>query len=108
MARNAGLDARFAALADPTRRRIVERLARGEATVGELAAPFEISLPAVSRHVRVLEEAGMVKRWRDGKHHRCRLEKKALAAPGDWLTSTQQLWGSMLDRMERMFEEDEE
>lgn len=108
MASKDALDARFAALADPTRRGIVERLTRGEATVGELAHPFDISLPAISRHVSVLERAGIVKRWRDGKSQRCRLQPQALATASTWLDRTQRDWDKRLDRLERMFEEDKE
>jgi DNA-binding transcriptional ArsR family regulator len=101
------LDLRFAALADPTRRAIVERLARGEATVGELAAPFAISLPAISKHVSVLEGAGLVTRWRDGRVFRCRLDAKALRAPVSWLDRTREEWERRLDRLERMVAEEE-
>lgn len=100
------LDARFRALADPTRRAIVKRLARGEATVGELAAPHDMGLPAVSKHISVLEDAGMVRRWREGRAHKCRLEPGALRDTEDWLTGTRLDWERMLDRLERMFEED--
>ena len=70
----ATLDATFAALSDPTRRAMVERLARGEATVGTLAEPFDVSLPAISKHLRVLERAGLVAQQKDGRSRRCRLE----------------------------------
>ena len=97
------LDLRFAALSDATRRGIVERLARGETTVGELAKPFDITLPAISKHIAVLENAGLVTRWRDGRVHRCRLDAKALRAPTSWLDRTQADWEKRLDRMEKMF-----
>ena len=70
----ATLDATFAALSDPTRRAMVERLARGEATVGTLAEPFDVSLPAISKHLRVLERAGLVAQQKDGRSRRCRLK----------------------------------
>lgn len=73
------LDAKFSALADPTRRAILARLVKGEATVNELAAPFAISQPAISRHLRILEEAGMILRRVDGTHRPCRLAPEALS-----------------------------
>lgn len=100
------LDLRFHALSDPTRRAIIERLTRGEATVSELAAPHDMGLPAVSKHISILEEAGMVRRWRAGRVHKCRLERRALDQTEDWLKSTRLQWERMLDRMEAMFEED--
>ena len=84
------LDTTFAALADPTRRAILTRLAAGEATVGELAEPFEISLPAISRHLKVLEEADLIIREREGQHRRCRLKPETLASAGAWLDLHQQ------------------
>jgi DNA-binding transcriptional ArsR family regulator len=94
------LDAAFGALADPTRRAIVRRLSRGEATVGELAAPFDMSLPAVSRHLRVLQHAGLVEQRRAGRHRYCRLRPQALTAVGEWAEHTQQAWEQRLDRLE--------
>jgi len=79
------LDATFSALADPTRRAILARLAQGEATVGELSQPFDITPPAISRHLRVLEHALLIKRERRGQHQVCRLEALALADASDWL-----------------------
>jgi DNA-binding transcriptional ArsR family regulator len=81
------LNQTFSALADPTRRGILARLALGEATVGELAKPFRISLPAISRHLRVLEAASLIERERHGKHRLCRLDTRALAAACQWLDS---------------------
>src|SRR6188768_110083 len=81
----ARLDATFAALADPTRRAILARLARGEATVMELVAPFELSQPAISKHLKVLERAGLISRGRDGQTRPCRLEAKALKEVDVWL-----------------------
>jgi len=97
----AGLDDTFAALADPTRRAILARLARGEATVNELAAPFAISLPAVSRHLKVLERAALIVRMRDGQHRRCRLNAKALSAATEWLAFYQHFWNESFDRLDR-------
>lgn len=81
----AALDQTFAALADPTRRAIVRRLARGEATVGELAGPFDMSLPAVSKHLKVLEGAGLVARRREGRLHHLRLVPRPLEAASRWI-----------------------
>jgi DNA-binding transcriptional ArsR family regulator len=99
------LDARFAALADPTRRAIVRRLARGESTVGELAAPFDMTFAAVSKHVGVLEEAGLVARRREGRSQVCRLRRAGLDAPAAWLDRARHEWETRLDRMQRMAEE---
>jgi len=93
------LDATFSALADPTRRAILARLAEGEATVGELAEPFAISLPAISRHLSVLEDAALIERVREGQHRRCRLKPAALKAANDWLAFYSRFWGATLDRL---------
>src|SRR5271170_3950424 len=97
------LDSTFAALSDPTRRAILMRLAAGEATVGELAKPFEISLPAISRHLRVLEEAQLIVREREGQHRRCRLKPETLANAGEWLDFHRRFWIGTLDRLEDHF-----
>ncbi len=94
------LDAIFGALADPTRRRIVERLARGPLSVGEIASAFPISQPAVSRHVRVLEESGLLERRIDGRIHRCRLSPEGMTAASAWLDSQRAFWNAALDRLE--------
>lgn len=94
------LDSIFSALADPTRRAILARLAEGEATVGELAEPFAISLPAISRHLRVLEEASLITREREGQHRRCRLEPAALARAYEWLAFYQRFWSAAFDRLD--------
>lgn len=93
------LDHTFSALADPTRRAILVRLAQGEATVGELAEPFDISLPAISRHLRVLEEAALISNERHGKHRRCRLKPEALTAAADWLDFHRRFWSGSFDRL---------
>jgi DNA-binding transcriptional ArsR family regulator len=93
------LDHTFAALADPTRRAILARLATGDATVGELAEPFDISLPAISRHLKVLEEASLIENERQGKHRRCRLKTEALEAARDWLDFHQRFWSGSLDKL---------
>lgn len=90
----------FAALADPTRRAIVQRLASGEATVTELARPFAISLPAISRHLRVLEAAALVRQERDGQFRRCRLDAEGLQTAADWLDFYRHFWGESLDRLD--------
>jgi len=94
------LSATFAALADPTRRAILARLARGETSVSELAAPFAISLPAVSKHLKVLERAGLITRGRDAQTRPCRLEAAALKEADDWLEGYRRLWERRLDRLE--------
>jgi DNA-binding transcriptional ArsR family regulator len=94
------LDTTFSALADPTRRAILARLAESDATVGELAAPFEISLPAISRHLRVLEQAALIENRREGKHRRCRLKPGAMKAAQDWLAHTARFWGESFDRLD--------
>ena len=90
----------FAALADPTRRAILVRLAQGEATVGELALPFAMSLPAISRHLKVLEEAALISNERHGKHRHCRLKPEALAAAADWLDFHRRFWAGSLARLD--------
>lgn len=94
------LSATFAALADPTRRAILARLARGETTVAELARPFDISGPAVSRHLKVLEGAGLISRGREAQWRPCRIEPKALKEIDDWLERYRQFWEQSLDRLE--------
>ena len=94
------LDAVFAALSDPTRRSIVRRLADGEATVLELAEPFPISLPAISRHLKVLERAGLISRGRDGQRRPCRLRPEPLVEIAAWAEHTRAAWEHRLDRLE--------
>lgn len=90
----------FAALADPTRRAILARLCSGEATVSELAEPFDMSLPAVSKHLKVLERAGLVARGREAQWRPCRLEAGPLKDATDWLERYRQFWEQSLDRLE--------
>ena len=90
----------FAALADPTRRAILARLATGEATVNELAEPFEITLQAVSKHLKVLERAGLISRGRDAQYRPCRLESAPLDSAIDWIEEHRQVWQQRLDRLE--------
>ncbi|MEZ6022553.1 MAG: metalloregulator ArsR/SmtB family transcription factor [Hyphomonadaceae bacterium] len=94
------LSATLFALADPTRRAILERLARGEATVNEIAAPFDISLPAVSRHLKVLEEAGLISRSREAQWRPCKLETHALKRVDDWLDYYRRFWTGSFDKMD--------
>jgi DNA-binding transcriptional ArsR family regulator len=93
------LDAVFAALSDPVRRRILERLAHGEASVGDLAAPFKITAPAISRHLRVLERAGLISREVDAQWRLCRLRAPALRLAHDWLQRYREHWDENLDRL---------
>jgi DNA-binding transcriptional ArsR family regulator len=94
------LDQTFGALADPVRRAILVRLARGEASVGELAKPFEISLPAISRHLKVLERASLITNERHGKERRCALKPQALTAAREWLDFHERFWSGSLDRLD--------
>jgi DNA-binding transcriptional ArsR family regulator len=96
----ANLDAIFSALADPTRRAIVARLATGEATVLELAAPFEISLPAISRHLKVLERAGLISRGREAQRRPCQLRAAALDEITRWTQHTQKAWSERLEQLD--------
>src|SRR5512139_1313167 len=99
------LDAAFAALADPTRRAIIARLAKGEATVMELAEPFDLSQPAISKHLNVLERAGLVSRGRDAQRRPCRLEVAPLREVTDWLERYRELWEARFDRLDNLLEE---
>jgi DNA-binding transcriptional ArsR family regulator len=101
----ATLDQTFAALADPTRRAILSRLASGEASVNELAQPFDMSLPAISKHLKVLEHAGLITRSRDAQFRPCRLEPRALKHAADWLDQYRIFWERSLDRLEDYLKE---
>jgi len=94
------LSATFAALADPTRRAILARLALGQTSVLELAKPFDMSLPAVSKHLKVLERAGLITRGREAQWRPCRIEPKALKSVDDWLEEYRRFWEERLDRLE--------
>jgi DNA-binding transcriptional ArsR family regulator len=94
------IDVMFSALGDPTRRAIVERLASGDATVLELAAPFDISLPAISRHLKVLEEAGLISRGRDAQRRPCRLRPEALEQVTAWAEHTRRAWEERFERLD--------
>ncbi|MEO2039633.1 MAG: metalloregulator ArsR/SmtB family transcription factor [Martelella sp.] len=90
----------LSALADPTRRAILARLSKGEATVNELAEPFNMSLPAVSKHLKVLERAGLISRGREAQTRPCRIEPETLKAVDGWLSDYRALWEQRLDRLE--------
>ena len=94
------LDTTFSALADPTRRAILARLALGETSVTELAKPFDMSLPAVSKHLKVLERAGLISRGREAQWRPCRIEPKALKDIDDWLGEYRRFFEGSLDRLE--------
>jgi DNA-binding transcriptional ArsR family regulator len=94
------LSATFAALADPTRRAILARLALGESSVTELAEPFAMSLPAVSKHLKVLERAGLIARGREAQWRPCRIEPRALKTVDDWLERYRRFWDESLDRLD--------
>jgi DNA-binding transcriptional ArsR family regulator len=93
------LSAIFSALADPTRRAILVRLSAGEATVTDLAAPFAMSLPAISKHLKVLERAGLISRGRDAQWRPCRLEARPMKEAADWLEQYRAAWDARLDRL---------
>ncbi len=95
------LDLLFGALADPTRRGIIDRLAAGEATVTELATPFSISLPAISRHLKVLERASLITRSQEGKWRHARLSPASLAGAATWLARYERLWDERFDRLDQ-------
>jgi DNA-binding transcriptional ArsR family regulator len=95
------LNTTFSALSDPTRRAILGRLALGEATAGELAEPFKISQPAISRHLRVLEEASLIVRERRGQHRICRLDPRPLERADEWFEFYRRFWNEAVDRLDK-------
>jgi DNA-binding transcriptional ArsR family regulator len=99
------LSATFAALADPTRRAILARLASGETTVSELAEPFDMSLPAVTKHLNVLERAGLITRGRHAQWRPCRIEGKALEQACGWMEQYRQFWDASMDRLDAYLKE---
>jgi DNA-binding transcriptional ArsR family regulator len=99
------LDHTFAALADPTRRAILARLAHGEASVTELAAPFAMSQPAISKHLKVLERAGLIARGRDAQRRPCRLRARPLKAAIDWLENYRDYWEESFQRLDDILDE---
>jgi DNA-binding transcriptional ArsR family regulator len=101
----ARLDATFAALADPTRRAILARLATGDASVTELARPFDMSQPAISKHLKVLQHAGLISRGRDAQRRPCRIEAKPLADANEWLEHYRKFWKASFERLDGLLEE---
>ena len=99
------LDATFAALADPTRRAILARLALGEASVTELAEPFAMTQPAISKHLKVLERAGLISRGRDAQRRPCRLEATALGEANEWLEGYRRFWEGSFQRLDALLDE---
>lgn len=99
------LDTTFAALADPTRRAIIARLAEGSATVNELAKPFDISLPAISRHLKVLEGAGLIHREVEAQRRRCHLRPDALQPASDWIDTARNFWNERFDALDEYLSE---
>jgi DNA-binding transcriptional ArsR family regulator len=95
----------FAALADPTRRAILARLASGEATVAELARPFAMSQPAISKHLKVLERAGLISRGRDAQRRPCRIEGQPLAEATSWLANYRRIWEANFQRLDALLDE---
>ena len=94
------LDATFTALADPTRRAMVARLARADATVNELAEPFDLSLPAISKHLKVLERCGLISRTRQAQFRPCHLEREALDSALDWIEQNRRIWTERFDKLD--------
>ena len=99
------LTSTFAALADPTRRAILARLAKGEATVSELAAPFEMSLPAISKHLKVLQRAGLIEQGRQAQWRPCRLKPEPLRDVSDWIGQYRRYWEESFDRLNEYLQE---
>jgi DNA-binding transcriptional ArsR family regulator len=104
----AALDSTFSALSDATRRGILAKLAQGETSVSDLAAPYKMSLPAVSKHLRVLEDAGLVTRHKDGRVHRCRLVAEPMKTAAEWIEYYRQFWEQQFDSLARYLEESQE
>jgi DNA-binding transcriptional ArsR family regulator len=102
---NDRLSTTFSALADPTRRAILGRLVRGELSVKELAKPFDMSLPAISKHLKVLEHAGLIERGRDAQWRPCRLRAKPLKEAADWIGHYRKFWEESLDRLDEYLRE---
>ncbi len=99
------LDATFAALADPTRRSILARLGKGAATVGELADPFDMSLPAISKHIKVLESAGLISRTRSGRNYHCRLRGDSMKEAAEWIAAYRDFWDRNLRALDEYLQE---
>jgi DNA-binding transcriptional ArsR family regulator len=108
MTHHVQLDSAFAALANPTRRAILARLATGEATVNELAEPFEMSLPAVSKHIRVLEDAGFISRGRNAQFRPCKIDAAPIEAIASWADQYRHIWGDRFDVMAKLLANNED
>jgi DNA-binding transcriptional ArsR family regulator len=106
--RTVDLDAVFHALSDPTRRAMLYRLVQGEATVGDLAAPYRMSLAAASKHIRVLEGAGLIRRTVRGRSHLCRLDATAMHAGQEWIRHFERFWTERLDALEAILNEEDD
>jgi DNA-binding transcriptional ArsR family regulator len=105
MVNNVQMDAVFIALADTTRRGMIARLSTGPATIGELGRPYSISKPAVTKHVKILERAGLIRRKKDGRIHRCTLEPKPMKQAEDWIERYRKFWEGTLDSLARFVEQ---
>lgn len=103
--RRSPLDATFAALSDPTRRGILEQLSRGQTNVTDLARPYRMSLPAISKHLRVLERAGLIVRSRQGREHRLRVDPKPIRRARDWIALYAEFWEQQFDALDQYLEE---
>ena len=99
------LDTIFSALADPTRRAMLARLAKGEASISKLAEPFDMSQPAISKHIKVLEKAGLIVKMRDGQRRPCQLQVETLAAAEGWIENYRRIWEANFARMDALIEE---
>jgi DNA-binding transcriptional ArsR family regulator len=100
--RSTSLDDVFAALSDPTRRRIIERLTRGDLTAGAIASHFPVSLPAISKHLKVLERCGLLRRTIVGREHHCRLNPRAMRNAADWLEAQERFWNASFDKLDEL------
>ena len=102
------LDGIFQALADPTRRAVVGRLGRGQASVGELAAPFDMALPSFMKHIHMLEQAGLIRTSKEGRVRQCELDRPRLAAIDNWLNQQRTIWEGRTDRLEQFVTKDKD
>lgn len=108
MAKYGALDEVFAALSDPTRRAVIRRLGRGPASVGELAEPFPMTLPSFTKHVRMLENSGLIRTHKSGRVRTCTLDRDRLSLVEDWLTEQRALWERRIDRLEQFVTDHQE
>jgi DNA-binding transcriptional ArsR family regulator len=99
------MDAVFIALADPTRRGMITRLSKGPASIGELGRPYDITKPAITKHVKILERAGLISRKKDGRVHRCKLNPKPMEQAEDWIEKHRKFWEASLDALARYVEQ---